>query len=112
MAKSEREALRWYEQAVAQHEDAYAMYSLGYCLLHGRGTRGDPETGLRWLCRSAELGEVNAQYELGSAYYRGVGAPATRQLAMKWLRSAAAFGHARAQAFVERTSRGEARGLN
>jgi TPR repeat protein len=108
VAKSEREALRWYEQAVAQHEDAYAMYSLGYCLLHGRGTRRDPEAGLRWLNRSAELGEIDAQYELGSAHYRGN----NRGLAMKWLRSAASLGHARAQAFLERMTRGDSRSLN
>ncbi len=112
VTKSEREAVRWYEQAVAQHEDAYAMYSLGYCLLHGCGARRDREAGLRWLARSAELGEMDAQYELGSAYYRGAASPAKRAWAMKWLRSAASLGHARAQAFLERMARGASRSLN
>ncbi len=104
--RNAREAVRWYEQAVAQHEDAYAMYSLGYCLLHGEGTRRDARAGLRWLRQSALLGEVDAQYELGTAYYRGTGTATNSRLAMRWLRSAARLGHAQALAFLERVERG------
>ena len=68
-----REAFRWYEQAAEQHEDAFALYSLGFCLLHGQGVRRDAKAGLKHLRRAALLGEVNAQYELGAAYYRGAG---------------------------------------
>jgi hypothetical protein len=102
VGRNEREAVRWYEQAVAQHEDAYAMYSLGYCLLHGHGGRQDARAALRLLHRAARLGEADAQFELGSAYYRGVGANGNRRLAIKWLRSAAMLGHAQAIAFLAR----------
>ena len=67
LRQDHREALRWYEQAVEQHEDAYAMYSLGYCLLHGQGCPVTPQntrTGLHWLRKSADLGHPPAQEEL------------------------------------------------
>lgn len=100
-----REALRWYEQAVEQHEDAYAMYSLGYCLLHGQGCAASTQTarsGVRWLRKSAELGHVDAKYELGRAYLQGTGVATNPQQALKWLRSAAQLGHAAAQAELAR----------
>ncbi|MBU3908452.1 MAG: sel1 repeat family protein [Gammaproteobacteria bacterium] len=102
-----REAFRWFEQAVAQHEDAYALYSLGYCLLHGQGVRRDVRLALRHLRRAAVLGEVNAQYELGLAYYRGAGVVKNLRLAMKWLRMAANHGQDEARAFIERIERGQ-----
>jgi TPR repeat protein len=100
--RNAREALRWYEQAVTQQEDAYAMYSLGYCMLHGQGTERDVGAGVGWLERAARLGEVDAQYELGGAYLRGVGSEDDGQRALEWLASAATLGHVQAQAFLER----------
>jgi len=105
-----REALRWFIQAVEQHEDAYAMYSLGFCLLHGQGAPRSAQNareGGRWLRKAAALGEVDAQYELGCAYYRGDGVTRSLRLAMKWLRSAARLGNESAQAFLERVEHGD-----
>jgi TPR repeat protein len=110
VGRNEREAVRWYEQAVAQHEDAYAMYSLGYCLLHGHGGRRDARAALGLLRRSAWLGEADAQFELGSAYYRGAGANSNPRLAIKWLRSAATLGHAQAITFLARLESSEVAG--
>jgi TPR repeat protein len=106
ITRNYREAFRWFEQAVAQHEDAYAFYSLGYMLLHGQGVRRDAKLGARHLRRAALLGEMNAQYELGAAYYRGAGVAKNPRLAMKWLRMAAALGQEQARAFLERIERG------
>ena len=100
-----REAVRWLREAVEQHEDAYALYSLAYCLLHGQGVRADVRTGLRLLRRAAVLGDASAQHELGSAYYRGQWLARNPKLAMRWLRSAAAGGNAEARAFIERVQR-------
>ncbi len=103
LVQDHREALRWYEQAVEQHEDAYAMYSLGYCLLHGQGVPHAAQSlreGLRWLRKAAALGEASAQYELGCAYARGQGVPCHQRLAMKWLRKASRAGHEGAVAFM------------
>jgi hypothetical protein len=107
VVRNYREAYRWFEQAVAQHEDAYALYSLGFCLLHGQGVRREVKLALRHLRRAAVLGEVNAQYELGAAYYRGAGIVKSPRLAMKWLRMAASHGQEEARAFLERIGRGE-----
>jgi len=110
IAQNYREALRWFMQAVEQHEDAYAMYSLGFCLLHGHGAQRCPlnaREGGRWLRKAAALGEADAQYELGCAHYRGDGVTRSLRLAMKWLRSAANLGNESAQAFLERVQHGD-----
>jgi TPR repeat protein len=101
-----REALHWYEQAAAVHEDPYAMYSFGYCLLHGEGSTRDVRAGAHWLRRAALQGEADAQYELGLAYFRGSGVKRSLRLAAKWLRAAARLGHAGARAFLERMELG------
>jgi TPR repeat protein len=107
VVRNYREAYRWFEQAVGQHEDAFALYSLGFCLLHGQGVRRDARQALRHLRRAAVLGEINAQYELGVAYYRGIGVVKSARLAMKWLRMAASQGQEEARAFLERIERGQ-----
>ena len=93
-----------------QHEDAYAMYSLGYCLLHGQGCSPSPQSareGCRWLRKAAALGEADAQYELGCAYSRGHGVTRSARLSMKWLRSSARLGHQAAQAYLASVERSE-----
>ena len=65
------EAFRWYLLAAEQGDDAYAMYSAGYCLLHGVGTLPNVERGLLWLEESATRGDRDAQYELARAYGGG-----------------------------------------
>ena len=100
------EALRWYEQAAVDHEDPYAMYSLGYCLLHGEGAAKDQRAAAHWLRRAALQGEVDAQYELGLAYFNGDGVKRSPRLAAKWLRGAARLGHGRARACLQRMERG------
>jgi tetratricopeptide (TPR) repeat protein len=106
VAQNYREAFRWYAQAVEQQEDAYALYSLGFMLLHGQGVRRDAKRALKHLRRAAMLGEPNAQYELGCAWYRGAAGAKNPKLAMKWLRMAAAHGHEAARAFLERINAG------
>lgn len=98
-----REAVRWYALAVAQHEEASAMYRLGFCLLHGQGceaTLQHVREGYRWLRKAAVLGMADAQYELGRAYAEGRGGLCRPRLSMKWLRSAARQGHSAAQTFL------------
>jgi TPR repeat protein len=106
MPRNLREALRWYEEAAVMHEDPYAMYSLGYCLLLGEGAPRDARAGVHWLRRAALQSEPDAQYELGLAYYRGDGLKRSLRLATKWLRAAARLGHDSARAFLERMERG------
>jgi TPR repeat protein len=105
-ARRPQDALRWYELAARQSEDPYALYSVGYCLLHGEGTTADPKAGVRWLRRAAAGGDADACYELGMAYLQGRGVTGNPRLAMKWLRSAAALGQTRAQNFLNEVGRG------
>ena len=107
VTRNYREAYRWLEQAVLQHEDAYALYSLGFMQFHGQGVKRDARLAMRHLRRAAILGEVNAQYEVGTAYYRGNGVAKSLRLAMKWLRTAAGQGHEQARAFIERIESGK-----
>lgn len=90
------EAFQWYLRAALQHQDAYAMYSSGYCLLHGEGTGRDAGAGVRWLRRAAAQGEANACHELGLHHLRGDGGAASMRAAERWLRAAARLGHAEA----------------
>lgn len=97
-------ALGWYQQAVEQQEDAYAMYSLGHCLLHGEGcpaSEASRQRGLHWLEKAAQLGEVHAQYELGHAHVLGATAAADPQRGQYWLGLAAAQGHAAARELLQ-----------
>lgn len=100
VARRPAEAFHWYQQAALQHEDAYAMYSCGYCLLHGEGVERDAQRGVYWLRRSALQDEAGACFELGLAYQRGAGVRRSSRQAAKWLRSAAGLGHAEARALL------------
>jgi TPR repeat protein len=91
------DALRWYELAARQSEDPYALYSVGYCLLYGQGTKADLRSGLKWLRRAADGGDADAHYELGLAYLNGNGTAQNMQAALKWLKAGAVLGHALAR---------------
>ena len=86
MARNYREALRWYEQAAQQYEDAHVLYCIGFMHCAARVCGANPKTALRHLRRAALLGEMNAQYEIGLACFRGTAQTKNLRLAMKWLR--------------------------
>ena len=90
------EAFQWYLRAARQHQDAYAMYSSGYCLLHGEGVGRDAAAGVRWLRRAAAQGEADACHELALHHLRGDDGAASTRAALRWLRAAARLGHAEA----------------
>ena len=96
-AVAKRDAFRWYLLAAEQGDDAYAMYSAGFCLVHGEGTNADPAAGLRWLREPAGRGDANAQFELGCACLQGRGMTRDANQGAAWLESAAALGHAEAR---------------
>jgi TPR repeat protein len=82
------EALHWYVLAAEQGEDAYAMYSAGYCLLHGLGASVDEVRGVAWLTEAARRGDAEAQFELGCFY-----TASDNEKMQRWFESAAALGH-------------------
>lgn len=94
------DAFRWYLLAAEQGDDAYAMYSAGYCLLHGIGTPCNVAAALRWMEEAARRGDRDAQYELGCAYGSNQWGVLDQVRALKWLTSAAQLGHDGAQVFL------------
>ncbi len=87
------EAFSWYLCAATRHQDAYAMYSCGFCLLHGDGTQRDIPAAIGWLKQAAAQGEANACHELGTHYLAAAPGPPARRQALRWLRAAARLGH-------------------
>lgn len=47
------------------------MTAMGVCLLEGIGININAEEGLKWIQKSAELGNAQAMYELAILYYTG-----------------------------------------
>ena len=51
----------------------YAMNKVAICLIEGRGVKKDPEEGVLWLKKSADLGNISAKLNLAKCYEEGVG---------------------------------------
>lgn len=107
--RDDAEAVRWYRKAAERgHDDS--QYSLGKMYAEGRGVEPNEAEAarwyqqaadqghalaLRWLRRSAELGQRDAQYSLALVYSEGTNELVEESLV--WLRKAAEQGHADAQ---------------
>lgn len=71
----------------------WAQYSLGYCLLHGIGTKKDPREAVRWLTSAAKY-HGEAALCLAKCHESGVGVDRVDRLeALKFYRRALKFGH-------------------
>lgn len=77
-------AAEWYRRAAERgHPDA--QYNLGFMILLGEGMEANPNEGLRWLRRSADLGNDCAIRLLADLYRTGVhGVPADDEEARLW----------------------------
>ncbi|MBE2204441.1 MAG: sel1 repeat family protein [Chthoniobacterales bacterium] len=69
-----RLAVEWFERASAEG-DADAMAALAECLLHGKGTKKNPQRAVDLLRRSAALHHPLALNLLGDLYATGIGVP-------------------------------------
>ena len=88
VAKSDREAVRWYRRG-AEGGDAECQYDLGFMYLLGEGVVADTETGVRWLRSAAELGEQQAARLLSDLYREGrYGVMSDEREAERWRRYA------------------------
>ncbi len=58
-------------RTAAENNDAGAAFKLGSALLDGVITKRNPKEAVRWLKKSAKLGDARAQRELGTLYDRG-----------------------------------------
>jgi len=78
----------------AKSGDIEAMYTLGASFMHyRRGSRFDPDQGIKYITQAAEGGNVNAQLKLASHFLTGVSATVNKELALKWYKEAANKGN-------------------
>lgn len=78
-------------------DNSYAAYALGKLYLTGEETTKNVEAALRWLQRSADLGNQYAQYRLGVVYLKGEDAPKDIAKAVEYLTASAEQGNQYAQ---------------
>ncbi len=72
-------------QMLAQQNNLYAQYLLGYQYLYGLGVAKDQAKGLQWLEKSAAQANINAQELLANVYRFGLaGVPKDMAQATKW----------------------------
>ena len=101
--ENEREAEKWYREAVrryrkaAEQGDAEAQYMLGSFYRTGKLVAQNHNEAMKWLRMAAEQGTALAQFNLSLMYADGLGVPPDHNEAMKWLRMAAEQGFAAAQ---------------
>ena len=96
LPRAPEKAVRCYRSAASLPEQAWAQYSLGWCLLHGVGTPSAPTEAVGFLTRAAAV-HGGACYELATCYEkgRGVDVPNLR-VALKYYRKALKLGETRA----------------
>ena len=112
--KNKQEAVKWYTKA-AEQGDAGAMRSLGYLYYYSNGTvlrfsedgvrfysdrADDPEKGLEWYRKAADLGDTTAQFVLGTIFRDGDGVPKDKVSAFNWFTKAAEQGDDSAQGLL------------
>jgi TPR repeat protein len=80
-------------QLAALGNNPDAMLKLAGFLYQGKGVAQDKKESLRFLVRSAELGNVDAQYSLGNQYHDGELMPRSLELAISWWKQSAIGGN-------------------
>jgi hypothetical protein len=95
------EAFAWYERAVRQGDDPYAMYSLGYCLLNGVGVAADPKAGCAGCVKRPKVAMVMPSSSWAWLMVRRTSG-AQRTAGHEAACAAAQLGHARALEFLSR----------
>ena len=94
-----REAVRWYEAAVAADATPIEAWgALGRMVEVGAGgKKADPREAARLYQVGADEGDPDAQYWLGVALQTGGGVPKDDRKSASWFKAAADAGHALAQ---------------
>jgi TPR repeat protein len=101
VAKDDAEAVRWYQKAADQGNNA-GQNNLGEMYQLGRGVAKDDAEAVRWYRKAADQGLAEAQYYLAWMLERGRGTAKSVADATRWYRRAAAQGHAKARAALKR----------
>ena len=96
VAKDDREALRYYQQA-ADLSYAPANFNLGMMYELGRGVTRDLTKAFDYYRKSATQGFAAAQFNVGNMYAGGIGVAQDSMESVLWFRQAADQGLAEAQ---------------
>lgn len=89
-------------------ENAEAFLYLGYChngFFLNKGFSGfwsneDLSEAVKWIRKSADLGNSEAKFALGECYHKGKGVPVNEEEAIKWWKASAEQGFAIAQYYL------------
>lgn len=72
---------------------------------NGDGVSKDYKECLKWYCKAAEQGDIDAQFSLGNMYYYGEGVNLNYEKALDWYSEAAEQGHEEAFEMIESFSK-------
>ena len=81
----------------ARTDEPNALQCLAYAYKQGRGVPADPAEVVRWLERSAAVGQVAGMNDLAGYYWRGEGVPVNKDKAVSLWRKAALAGNVSAR---------------
>ena len=81
----------------ARADEPNAMQCMAFAYKQGRGVPADPAEVVRWLERSASVGQVAGMNDLAGYYWRGEGVPTNKDKAVGLWRKAALAGNASAK---------------
>lgn len=81
----------------ARRGDVPSMRKIGMRMHQGVCFRGDPETGIQWLKKAADKGDVSAMYYLGRVYL-----PKNKELGESYMKKAAGHGNLKAKKYFEK----------
>ncbi len=88
LPKDDAQSISWYRMA-AEHGNASAQNTLGFCYDNGVGVAKDPAEALKWFLKSAQQGNAEAQNNVGKLYDAGSGVEKNQTEAVNWFRRAA-----------------------
>ncbi|MBP5168229.1 MAG: sel1 repeat family protein, partial [Oscillospiraceae bacterium] len=86
----------------AEEGSSLACDYLGYLYMTGDMVPADPEKGLAYYRKAAELGNARSMMALGYAYLEGQGVEPDPGAALSWYEQAAVAGRADAVPIIER----------
>ncbi|RIB19847.1 kinase-like domain-containing protein [Gigaspora rosea] len=71
-------------QELADVNDPYGLYMLGYCYEYGIGTEKDENKAFTYYQKSADMNDSNGMYQVGYCYYLGIGVEPDNHKAFKY----------------------------
>ncbi len=77
----------------ARRGDVAVMRNLGKRLIQGAGIKRDPQNGVKWLKKAADMGDSSAMLMLGDLHHNGVAVSKNGKQALRYYQMAADAGN-------------------